>query len=54
VTVSVGDTAGFVRGIETVLDGVDGKPRERVVGSFDWSDTAERTTTVLEELQNAL
>lgn len=50
VTVSDGDVAGFIEGIETVLDGINGRPRERVVGSFDWSETAERTTSVLEGL----
>ena len=50
ITVSAGDNAGFVGGIETVLDGIGGNPRERVVGSLNWSDTAERTTAALEDL----
>jgi glycosyltransferase involved in cell wall biosynthesis len=54
VTVSDGDVAGFIEGIETVLDGINGGPRERVVGSFDWSETAERTTSVLEGLSRVV
>jgi glycosyltransferase involved in cell wall biosynthesis len=50
ITVSDGDSTGFIEGIETVLSGIGGDPREQVVDSFDWSDTAEQTTAVLEGL----
>jgi glycosyltransferase involved in cell wall biosynthesis len=50
VAVPVEDVAGFVDGLETVLDGDVGDPRAQVEGQFDWADTVERTTRVLEEL----
>ena len=50
VTVPVGDVDGFVAGLETVLDGGVGEPRAQIAGQFDWADTVERTTAVLEEL----
>ena len=50
VTVPVGDVDGFVAGLETVLDGGVGDPQAQVAGQFDWADTVERTTAVLEGL----
>jgi glycosyltransferase involved in cell wall biosynthesis len=50
VTVSVGDVEGFSGGIRTVLGGEFGKPRTVIEGSFDWSETVGRTTSVLEGL----
>lgn len=50
VTVPVGDVAGFVEGLERVIDGNVSDPRTQVEGEFDWEDTVERTTRVLEEL----
>ena len=50
VTVPVGDVDGFTEGLETVLDSGVGDPRAQVAGQFDWADTVERTTRVLEEL----
>ncbi|WP_327050428.1 hypothetical protein [Halanaeroarchaeum sulfurireducens] len=50
VTVPVGDTAGFVKGLETVLDGRMGDPRAQIAGQFDWAETVEGTTRVLEAL----
>jgi glycosyltransferase involved in cell wall biosynthesis len=51
VTVSVGDISGFAEGLETVLDSNVGNPRGQVAGQFDWGETVERTTRVLQELQ---
>ncbi|EMA06589.1 Glycosyltransferase involved in cell wall bisynthesis [Haloarcula vallismortis] len=50
VTVPVGDIAGFAEGLETVLDGEIADPRSRIEGQFDWAETVERATAVLEEL----
>jgi glycosyltransferase involved in cell wall biosynthesis len=50
VTVPVGDVEGFVTGIEAVLAEAYGNPREVIEGSFDWAETVERTTGVLEGL----
>lgn len=50
VTVPVGDVSEFAAGLETVLDGGVGDPRAQVEGQFDWAETVERTTAVLEEL----
>jgi glycosyltransferase involved in cell wall biosynthesis len=50
VTVPVGDVDGFATGIEAVLVGEYGDPREVIKGSFDWAETVERMTTVLEGL----
>lgn len=50
MTVPVGDTAGFVAGLETVPDGGVGDPRAQIAGQFDWAETVERTTRVLEAL----
>ena len=50
VTVPVGDVDGFVSGLEAMLDEECDNPRERVVSGFDWQDTVERTTAVLEGL----
>jgi len=50
VAVPVGDVAGFVEGLETVLYGEMANPRTQIEGQFDWTDTVNRTTRVLEEL----
>jgi glycosyltransferase involved in cell wall biosynthesis len=50
VTVPVGDVEGFAVGIEQMLDGQYENPRRRIDESFDWQETVERTTAVLEEL----
>lgn len=50
VTVPVGDVPGFVEGLATVLDGGVADPRAQVEGRFDWAETVERTTAVLEGL----
>jgi hypothetical protein len=51
VTVSVGDVEGFAGGIEAVLEGRGWDPRGVIEGSYDWAETVERTTGVLEELR---
>jgi len=50
VTVPVGDIAGFAAGLDAVFDGHVSDPRAQIEGQFDWTDTVERTTRVLEEL----
>ncbi|SDJ70074.1 Glycosyltransferase involved in cell wall bisynthesis [Halovenus aranensis] len=50
VTVPVGDIAGFVEGLETVLDGSMEDPRAQIEGQFDWTESVERTTQLLEDL----
>ncbi|EMA32754.1 glycosyltransferase family 4 protein [Haloarcula japonica] len=50
VIVPVGDVPGFVEGLETVIDGGVADPRVQVEGQFDWAETVERTTMVLEGL----
>jgi glycosyltransferase involved in cell wall biosynthesis len=50
VTVPVGDVEGFLTGIEAVLAGEYGDPREVIEGSFDWAETVDRTTSVLDGL----
>jgi len=50
VTKPVDDIKGFAAGIEAMLDGEFGDPREVIEGSFDWAETVERTTGVLAEL----
>jgi glycosyltransferase involved in cell wall biosynthesis len=48
VTMPVGDIAGFVEGLETVLDGEVADPRAQIEGQFNWAKTVERTTAILE------
>lgn len=50
VTVPVGDVAGFVAGLESVLDEGVADPRTRIVEQFDWTETVAQTTRVLEGL----
>jgi glycosyltransferase involved in cell wall biosynthesis len=52
-TVSIGNISGFVEGLETVLDGRVADPRARVAKQFDWTETVELTTQILEELQGS-
>lgn len=49
-TVPFGDTGGFARGLERVLEEYEGEPRSIVVSQFDWRDTVERTTATLRRL----
>jgi glycosyltransferase involved in cell wall biosynthesis len=50
--VPVGDVAGFVDGIRSVLDGTDREQRAAVVDEHDWTSTVERTTAALEGIAN--
>jgi glycosyltransferase involved in cell wall biosynthesis len=52
VVVPVGDVEGFATGLEQVLDGDHGDPRSVAEEGFDWAETVERTTAVLERLHS--
>ena len=52
VAVPVGDVAGFADGLDGVLEGDHGDPRAVAEEGFDWAETVERTTAVLEELHS--
>jgi glycosyltransferase involved in cell wall biosynthesis len=52
VAVPVGDVAGFAAGLGQVLEGDHGDPRAVVEEGFDWAETVERTTAILEELHS--
>ena len=52
VAVPVGDVAGFAAGLDGVLEGAHGDPRAVAEEGFDWAETVERTTAVLEELHS--
>jgi len=50
VTVPVGDISGFAEGLKMVLNGRVADPRARIKEKFDWAETVERTTAVLDRL----
>jgi glycosyltransferase involved in cell wall biosynthesis len=50
--VPVGDVAGFAAGLDEVLEADHGDPRAVAEEGFDWAETVERTTAVLEELHS--
>ena len=52
VAVPVGDVEGFAAGLDGVLEGDHGDPRAVAKEGFDWAETVERTTAVLEELHS--
>jgi len=52
VAVPVGDVAGFAAGLDGVLGDEYGDPRAVAEEGFDWVETVERTTAVLEELHS--
>jgi len=50
-TVAVGDVEGFRAGLEAVVDSLASySPVETVAGHFEWADTVEQTTAVLEDV----
>jgi glycosyltransferase involved in cell wall biosynthesis len=53
-TVDVGDVEGFAERIDACLEGqYPAGGRERIVAEHSWSDTVERTTTVLERIRRS-
>ena len=49
-TAPVGDIAGFVSALDSVVDGTARDPREAVSATYDWADTVAKTTAVLQRL----
>ena len=54
IPVPVGDISGYATGIETVLNCSFENPRTIVEGTFNWINTVERTTEVLNQLTDNL
>ncbi|MDB9281521.1 glycosyltransferase family 4 protein [Halorubrum ezzemoulense] len=50
VTVSVENPEGFADGLETVLNSGMADPQIQIEGQFDWTNTVERATAILDEL----